>query len=987
MVFVSLNIFQCQYFSSSRDTTHSEFEKILAEIDRRLDRQEVSAVAVLLDSARSYLETPPGSSMLTENISHIRLALRECYFLVEEEHVEAFQQLWKKTGLQLTKLGEEADLLRAKHHAVKAWHFAKTTLDSSIFYCDSAERILESMSLPDLPLLTRLWQTRAIAYYTGASPLESINATDRALEYAAKSNPAHTDSVLWGTLYNLRSALHFGFQEFEETIFWLEKFRQTQPDSPSFEARYLGNLAAVYYVQYQFDRAIELNRQAIHIRQSETDKMSLTRLAENYGNQGQFFLTVDELDSAAHYMELALFIRENKIERRDISIAATQHSLGNIYMEKGEMDKADSLLSEAKMLYQLTLPPYSRVLGDYYDVYSTYLKRSGNIPEALEQRQNGLRVAMKEPDKLKALDNPKLEDILLPAQALSNMIAKAELQYTLYRPGRMNELNTALETAELAYTLSKQIRSDIHAKRFHWAIGQNLEPLHQLLVKGYIERYEQKGMHVDLVSAYSVVQTGKSEMLRRMRREADAFERISIPDSLRNQVTGLQRRLWRIESMLSLLESNPVNPRFASLQDSLTYLSGRHATSLKSLAAKSERFRMLYADTTEVQIEDLQESLRKRGKNLLNFFIVDEYLYSFAVLPDTLILTKVAMDSSFNTSLDKLLQSTRFPGSDFSSYISVAEDLYSRIIAPVHPFFTGNNLLISPDRELHKIPYEALLTTNSEQIAAGSYDRLAYLSGELNIQYTYSYTFSSLKGTSNKKNTKENSFIGFAPGFEKFNLSESISGSLHRYFPNDAKISISPLPYSQLEIESIQNRFLEQKSSLPTVLGRLIYTNIESFSAAEASESHLYQQDLSKTEYLHFSTHGLYDPDNPSKTALLLQPDQKNDGLVLSSDIYGLDINAKLVVLNACESALGYWSAGEGIVSPAQAFLVAGAENVLVALWKTENRSTAFFFDHFYGALLSGKSHVQALRVAREACLNSEDFRHPFYWAGFILIG
>ncbi|MEL6820317.1 MAG: tetratricopeptide repeat protein, partial [Calditrichota bacterium] len=588
----------------------------------RLDRQEISSVAALIDSARSYLETPDTAATFLKKKSHIRLALRECFLLVEEERVEEFLLLWNKTSRNLERYKEEANYLRARHQAVKAWYFAKSQMDSSIIYCDSAEQILNNMLQIDLDLLVRIYQTRAIAYYAGASPLESIRATDTALELAARANPAQTDSVLWGTLFNLRSALHFGFQEFEETIIWLEKFRQTQPKSPSFEARYLGNLAAVYYVQHQFDRAIDLNRQAINIRKRETDKGNRARLAEIYGNQGQFFLTIDEVDSAAYYMGLALTIREENIERRDISIASTQHSLGNIYMQQGEMSKADSLLSAATELYKQALPPYSRVLGDYYDVYSTFLKRIGKLPEALKQRQNGLRVALKKPEKLTGLNNPELIEILLPSQALSNLISKADLQYSLYQDGEKKQLNTAIETAELALMLSRQIRNDIHSKRFHWAMGQYLEPLHQLLVKAYIERYEQNGSQADLSAAYKIVQVGKSEMLRRMRREADAFKRISIPDSLRSHISNLQRRLWRIESMLNLLEPDPADRQFSSLQDSMTYLSSRHAKALQDLSTKSRRFRILYADSTELQPDSIRASLRNENQNLIDFYVV-----------------------------------------------------------------------------------------------------------------------------------------------------------------------------------------------------------------------------------------------------------------------------------------------------------------------------------------------------------------------------
>ncbi|MEL6824521.1 MAG: CHAT domain-containing protein, partial [Calditrichota bacterium] len=333
-----------------------------------------------------------------------------------------------------------------------------------------------------------------------------------------------------------------------------------------------------------------------------------------------------------------------------------------------------------------------------------------------------------------------------------------------------------------------------------------------------------------------------------------------------------------------------------------------------------------------------------------------------------MVFRKVLMDSLFYANIDKLLKSTRLPVAESAQFTKAAGYLHTRLIEPIQPFFSGTNLLISPDRELHKIPFEILLTTDSGLPGIENYEHLAYLGKELNIQYTYSFAFSRLKASSVKIDTAVNNFVGFAPGFNDFALPDSLSETLQHYFPDNEQAYIRPLPYSRLELEQIQERFLAHKSSLPTALSHFIYPEIRGFYAADASESGLYSQDLRKTQYIHFSTHGLYDQNNPAKTAILLQPDQLNDGIVMSSDIYGLDLNARLVVLNACESALGYWSAGEGMVGPAQAFLVAGAENVLVALWKTENRSTAFFFDKFYSAVLSGESHAEALRTAQRAC-------------------
>ncbi len=115
-------------------------------------------------------------------------------------------------------------------------------------------------------------------------------------------------------------------------------------------------------------------------------------------------------------------------------------------------------------------------------------------------------------------------------------------------------------------------------------------------------------------------------------------------------------------------------------------------------------------------------------------------------------------------------------------------------------------------------------------------------------------------------------------------------------------------------------------------------------------------------------------------------------GLLEAREVFGLGLRAQLLTLSACETAVGSSSrwdapAGEDWLGLAAAFLGAGAENVLASLWQVEDLATAELMQRFYRHLASGTPLAQSLAEAQRELIANPDTAHPFYWAGFVLIG
>jgi CHAT domain-containing protein len=112
------------------------------------------------------------------------------------------------------------------------------------------------------------------------------------------------------------------------------------------------------------------------------------------------------------------------------------------------------------------------------------------------------------------------------------------------------------------------------------------------------------------------------------------------------------------------------------------------------------------------------------------------------------------------------------------------------------------------------------------------------------------------------------------------------------------------------------------------------------------------------------------------------------DGYLRLSDIYNLDLDADLVVLSACETALGREVRGEGLIGLTQGFMAAGARSLVASLWQVPDRATAELMAKFYGFMLNdGMRPAEALRAAQLWSASQPRSRDPYFWGGFVLVG
>lgn len=294
--------------------------------------------------------------------------------------------------------------------------------------------------------------------------------------------------------------------------------------------------------------------------------------------------------------------------------------------------------------------------------------------------------------------------------------------------------------------------------------------------------------------------------------------------------------------------------------------------------------------------------------------------------------------------------------------------LYHLFVSPLEEMLQGKSkIIVLQDQTTNLIPFESL--KNSEGI---------YLGELFSIIYQPSATVNSLMQQRKREVTTNKLLVIGNPDYSNFHPKA-----------NDKAYDLSKLGYGQWmdlpgtekEINAIHH----------------IVSNAEIVTQKNVHESwikHQSEKGILQNNYdvIHFAVHGLYSPDNYEENALILTDsvNTSDDGFLLFSEISKLKLNAKLVILSACETAQGVPSAdiAPNLIS---AFIMAGAQGVIGTSWKIDDAATALFMSHFYNLVYNKKMSItNALKETRQAFINGvygEKYKHPYYWAPFKYTG
>jgi CHAT domain-containing protein len=393
----------------------------------------------------------------------------------------------------------------------------------------------------------------------------------------------------------------------------------------------------------------------------------------------------------------------------------------------------------------------------------------------------------------------------------------------------------------------------------------------------------------------------------------------------------------------------------------------------EALARAQDRYAQLLLDLREDEPAQLRiarantvswrevASRLTSSEALVEYLVSDSATIAFVVTRDTirtvnLDVGRSALESLIDFARGTLVRPqllTKRPAS-VSPWRSPLQRLHEQLVAPLeraNALAGVKRLIIVPHAELHYLPFAALLAHGSSS-HPGRDDFLI-----------------------------ERYEIAYAPSASVWVRLEDRSGAQAVRPPGEERVlalapHTSALPGSREEVETIRASY----GSRATVL----VDNAASEAAFRALVAHY--------DVVHLATFGTLNSRNPLFSRVSLNADAGDDGQLEVHEVFGLELHARLLVLSACQTALGSGAmsdvpAGDDWVGLVQAFLGVGARNVIATLWPVEDRSTANVMARLYGGLRAGQPEVSALAAAQRQTLLNAATADPFYWAGFVLVG
>lgn len=341
------------------------------------------------------------------------------------------------------------------------------------------------------------------------------------------------------------------------------------------------------------------------------------------------------------------------------------------------------------------------------------------------------------------------------------------------------------------------------------------------------------------------------------------------------------------------------------------------------------------------------------GAPVIEYAVLPDSIAAFVVRNGRVVARKLPLPrETIESTTNRLVQSIEQRDLE---YQHDARKLYDALLAPVADLLPPSGAVtIVPDGFLWRVPFDALRTP-ARKFVAEKYS-LAYAPSLLMLD----------RARHHHPEAAAKELLAFGDPV----IGGTTSGMASAY----RDLSLGALPDAVREVRALSNLYGHAQSTVR--IGK------------EATESSL-KKLIGNYRVVHLATHGIVDDASPLYSALVLAttPGDADDGLLEMREIGELDLHADLVVLSGCDTARGKVYPGEGVIGMSWALLTSGCPTTVVSQWVAPSRSTSKLMIEFHRRLLAGETKGDALRHARLALMREPNYRHPFYWAPFVVIG
>jgi len=737
-------------------------------------------------------------------------------------------------------------------------------------------------------------------------------------------------------------------------------------------ARLYNNLGSLSEYQHRLTEALQYAKKALDLRLLAGEQQ--IGVAWLYDNIGVYYQKLKQVEDAIlHYRKGFDIYKELLGEKNPKTIELMVHLAGAL-LEKGEKKEAKNIYEKALHIYDqsdaslhLTLRQLAAIeetegnsdrallylqqveadflryygaahpdLAGLYHDFSLFYSRKANRERALHYLQKSLaagRIAGKIVDKKLQLQN------------LSALLLQANVQIS----------ETLIEEA---FALGMQLLSECRQDADRQNALNDIHDFFEALLFFESKQIGDKALgEKQFDHLFRCFERGKSLLLAKSLSEADALQAAAVPDSLQLKYKDLKNNAVYFEQQWLAAEFSKDTVEIDYLRNEAGHFS--EALEKMQLFLKKEypQFSFSWAANTALPTLAELRLFLKTDELLLNYFVGKQHSFLLVLSRNELIFKVI--DSSSMKVLPLFL--TQFYQPDLlesnlpkalSEYLQYGTKISEALLPTAAQLKGIRRLTIIPDGVLSYLPFEALLYKNVA-VDSAAFDNLPYLLHRYSLRYAYNILLLK-RQLSSKPDSEKSTMSAFAP-----------------YYASETEEHL-PLPGAVAELNMLQKKYE----------GRF-------FIDEKITKKQLVKELQQAPDFLHLAMHA-FAPDSSEAFLLLSKQEKEEDGRLWMRELMLLPLErTQLLVLSACQTGMGSFRRGEGLMSLGRGFAYSGVGAMLTTLWPLHDHAAEQLMRAFYNYLDKGYDKAEALRLAKldfiaEAGALSA---HPVFWASPLFWG
>ena len=704
---------------------------------------------------------------------------------------------------------------------------------------------------------------------------------------------------------------------------------------------------------------------------------------------GPFYVEDGEYEKALRCFDQTLPYA--RAEHRPMLEASTLYWMGVVYRKQGKWQQALEVLNQALPIWPVKNRMQRMTLEEIGSVYQD----SGDSPKAFEFYEKFLT------------ESRAAKDLQGEVLALCD-IARAERAL-----GRTTEARRDVEAGLNILESARARIAGAESRASYFATAhKNYEFYIDLLMQMHAEHPDQ-GLDA---AALQASERARARSLLDMLVEAHADIHQGADPRLLERERRLQQRLRaRSEYQVQLLARSHTPQQAQAVTRELQTLTTEYDETEAQIRKSSPHYAAL-TQPVPLNLKQIQEQVLDSDTLLLEYALGEDRSYLWAVSASTLTsftLPKGAeIERAARRVYELLTARNSHPKGEAelereariararAQYPAAAAGLSEMVLGPVAPFLGHKRLLVVSEGALQYVPFAILpvprqektggpsrpLVVASEIVTAPSASTLAVLRRDLAGRQPGRQAVAVLadpvfdgqdprvSATRQVAQVRQTS----GPNSHNRDLPMDLERSWIEVGSTERGWKIPRLPFSRREAEAII-AVAPPHSRLEAV----------DFQASRATAT---SAELAQYRVVHLATHGVLDSRTPALSGVILslvdQQGRPQDGFLRLWEIYNLHLPADLVVLSACQTALGKEVKGEGLVGLTRGFMYAGAARVIASLWQVDDVATAELMSQFYQTFLKKTlAPAAALRAAQVYMWKQKRWQDPYFWGAFQIQG